>query len=280
MNAGPDPKLRGRSAEIDQVEAALERSANGEQRIVLIDGEAGIGKSRLLTEAATRAAMRGFHVAAATGDEMELSRPFGLIADALGCNRTADDPRRAEIASLLAGRDRASGPVTVTSDPGLRFRVVDAICDLVVDLARDRPVCIALDDLQWADSATLLSMTNLCHATEGLPIALLAGHRPLGRTSPLSRTVAALDDAGAGHLSLRPLDDDAVHAVVADLLQREPDPGLLAAVSGATGNPLFVIELIQSIIGEYELAHGAEVSTVSAETLPDSVRLTILRRLS
>lgn len=249
MNTGMSPVLRGRSAELDAIGAALDGDAAGEQRILLIDGEAGIGKSRLLAEAAEQATARGFLVAAARGDEMERSRPFGVIADALGCTRTAEDPRRHAIASLLTGRDRATGPVTVSSDPGLRYRVVDALCDLVSALAADQPVLLALDDLQWSDQATLVSLTNICQATVGLPVAVLGGHQPIARTSPLAGTIAALDDAGAHHLSLAPLDDTAVHQVVADLLGAEPEPSLLDAVAGATGNPLFVIELIQSILG-------------------------------
>ncbi len=275
-----NPVLRGRSAELDAIGAALDGAAAGEQRILLIDGEAGIGKSRLLAEAAEQATARGFLVAAACGDEMERSRPFGVIADALGCTRTAEDPRRHAIASLLTGRDRVTGPVTVSSDPGLRYRVVDALCDLVSALAADQPVLLALDDLQWSDQATLVSLTNICQATVGLPVAVLGGHQPIARTSPLAGTIAALDDAGACHLSLAPLDDTAVHQVVADLLGAEPEPSLLDAVAGATGNPLFVIELIQSILGDPTAGRGTPLPVPSAATVPDSVRLAILRRLS
>ena len=110
---------------------------------MLIEGEAGIGKSRLLAEALADARSRGMQVAACRAEELEQNRPFGLVAGVFGCVRSSPDPRRAAIAGLLAaGGDRARGPITVTSDPGLRFRAVDAFADLAEELALSGPLVI------------------------------------------------------------------------------------------------------------------------------------------
>src|SRR5262249_35928614 len=127
------PVIRGRAAETAIVDDAIDRAAAGRLAVVLIDGEAGIGKTRLLPDASEKARGRGLRVAAARAAELEQARPFGLVAGMFGCTRSAPDPRRAAIGELLARGDRGDfegrghwSPVTVTSDPGLQFRVVDA----------------------------------------------------------------------------------------------------------------------------------------------------------
>ena len=74
-------------------------------------------------------------VAAGRAEELEGMRPFGLMTGVFGCTRSATDPRRAAIGELLSGGTGERNPITVTSDPGLRFRVVDALADLVEELA-------------------------------------------------------------------------------------------------------------------------------------------------
>ncbi len=124
----------------------------GRLSVVVIEGEAGIGKTRLMDHALQLGRERDCQVVTAKAEEMEQNRPFGVIAAALGCTRDAVDGRRAAIADLISTHDgRDQRPVTVSSDPGLQFRVVDALCDLVESLALERPLVLGLDDLQWAD---------------------------------------------------------------------------------------------------------------------------------
>ena len=118
-------------------------------------------------------------VAAGRADELERTRPFGLLAAALGCARSSPDPRRAAIAGLLAAQGTGDlGPITVTSDPGLRFRVVDAFTDLVEELALAGPVVLGLDDLQWADPSSLLTLGVLARRLTGLPVGVIGCLRP------------------------------------------------------------------------------------------------------
>ena len=101
---------------------AASRAAAGQPAVVLIEGEAGIGKTRLLAEALADARGRGMQVAAGRAEELEGMRPFGLMTGVFGCTRSATDPRRAAIGELLSGGTGERNPITVTSDPGLRFR--------------------------------------------------------------------------------------------------------------------------------------------------------------
>ena len=88
-----------------------------------------------------------------------------------------------DCASLsLSGGAGERNPITVTSDPGLRFRVVDALADLVEELALAGPLVIGVDDLQWADASSLLTLAALGRRAEYLPVALIACFRPSPRS--------------------------------------------------------------------------------------------------
>ena len=276
----PMPGLHGREAETGVLGRALDRAASGHLAVVLAEGEAGIGKTRLLAETLTQARGRGMGVAAGRAGELESARPFGIIAEALECARPSADPRRSAIAALLSTRGGDSSPITVSSDPGLRFRAVDALTDLVEEMAVDRPLVIGLDDLQWADQSSLLTLAALSRRLADHPAALIVCFRPSPRDPALQHLLDALAEAGAEHLAVRRLDDRAVSALAAEILAAEPGPHLLAEVAGAAGNPLFVTELLETIRqdGLLRTAGGrAEVTTMS---LPPTLGLTILRRLS
>jgi len=277
----PSRGLYGREAEISQLGQALDRAASGQLAAVLIEGEPGIGKTRLLAQALDAARGRGLQAATAAAEELERSRPFGVIAGALGCVRSSPDPRRAAIAELLAAHGRGDGgPITVSSDPGLQFRAVDALTDLAEELALRQPLVIGLDDLQWADPSSLLTLGALGRRLADLPVALLGCFRHLPRSPVLQRVLDALDGAGAGWLALHRLPDRAVSGLVAETVGAEPGPALLAQVAGAAGNPLFVTELLGALLQDGSLRTGAGQAEVAGLTLPPTLRLTILRRLS
>src|SRR5690349_18299364 len=193
----PVPRICGREAEIQALGEALDQVAAGGPAIMLVEGEAGIGKTRLLAKALEDAAGCGMRVAAGRAEELERTRPFGVLAATLGCARSSPDPRQAAIAALLAGPGAGElGPITVTSDPGLRFRVVDAFTDLVEELALTGPVVLGLDDLQWADPSSLLAVGALARRLTDLPVGLIGCLRLFPRDAELDRLTGALAAAG------------------------------------------------------------------------------------
>ena len=277
----PVPGIRGRAAEIAVLGDAVDRVVSGRPAVVLIEGEAGIGKTRLLAGVLEDARGRGMQVAAGRAEELERTRPFGLVAAAFGCVRSSPDPRRAAIAALLAthgGGER--GPITVTSDPGLRFRAVDAFADLAEELALAGPLVIGVDDLQWADPSSLLTLAALSRRLAYLPVALIGCLRPSPRIPELDRLAGLLLDAGGRILAVRGLTERAVAELVADVVAAVPGPGLLAGISGAAGNPLFVTELLGALAQEGAIKAAGGRAEVAEVTLPPTLRLTILRRLS
>src|SRR4030095_14152502 len=157
--SAPASRTLGRESETRALAEALDRVASGASAIVLIEGEAGIGKTRLLQDALGDARARGMQVIAGRAEQLERTRPFGLVAAAFGCSSTSPDPRRAAISAVLATQGGGNqGPITVTSDPGLQFRTVDAFADLAEELALSGPLVIGVDDLQWADPSSLLTL--------------------------------------------------------------------------------------------------------------------------
>ena len=247
--------------------------------MALIDGEAGIGKTRLLNFALGDARAREMQVVSGRAEELEQTRPFGVMTDAFSCARSSPDPRRAAIGGLLAGGGEQN-PITVTSDPGLRFRVVDALADLAEEMALSGPLVIGLDDLQWADASSLLTLNALSRRAEYLPIGLIACFRPLPRAPELDRLVASLLSAGARQLSLAGLTGRAVTDLVADVVTAAPGRRLMAGISGAAGNPLFVTEMLGALDQEGMIETSGGRAEVARVTLPPTLRLTILRRLS
>jgi predicted ATPase len=246
----PTPRLRGREVELRELGDAFGRLASGHPSIVLIEGEAGIGKTRLLADAVSDARSRGLQVATGEAQELERARPFGVLGDAFGCAASSPDPRRRAIATLLATSAGDRGPVTVTSDPGLQFQAVDAFVDLAESLALARPLVVGVDDLQWADPSSLLTLGAMGGRLDGVPVALVACLRPSPRAAELERALQALDRAGARRLVLGGLDDRAVVELVAEVVAAEPGQRLLAEVAGAGGNPLFVTELVAALFEE------------------------------
>jgi hypothetical protein len=145
---------------------------------------------------------------------------------------SSPDPRCRAIAALLATSAGDRGPVTVTSDPGLQFQAVDAFVDLVESLALERQLVAGVDDLQWADPSSLLTLGALGGRLAGVPVALVGCLRPSPRAAELERALLALDAAGARRLVLGGLDDRAVVELVAEVVAAEPGQRLLARWRG------------------------------------------------
>ncbi len=190
-------RLHGRGAELSALNSAVATAAEGRRSLVLLEGEAGIGKSRLLAAAVEAARDRGFHAAIGRGEELQQSRPFGVIADALGCTRTTKDALRRPLADLLYPADPA-GAATVSSDPSLQFRAVDACVDLVEQLALKQPVLLGLDDLQWADPSSLLVLSAIGQRLAYVSLAVIGCLRPTPRSAALGTITDAFQARGGG----------------------------------------------------------------------------------
>jgi DNA-binding CsgD family transcriptional regulator len=274
MTRGSRRDLHGRSGELSSLRAVVAQAAAGRFSAAIVEGEAGIGKTRIVEELAEEARGDGFRVFLGRAEELDRARPFGVLVDAVECDSRSEDPRRSSIATLIAG-----GGAEEPADPGLQFRVVDALVGLVEEEALDGPVALMLEDVHWADPSTIVALRALSRRLAYVPVGLVCTLRPLPRGSGLAALIDALEREEVPRIVLGPLGGDAVATLVGDLVQAEPGPVLMDEVATAAGNPFFITELVRAL----ELEDGIQRVSGRAElvhaTLPRDLRLAVLRSI-
>src|SRR5262249_12877458 len=166
------PVLVGREPEQDRLAAAARAARAGRGQIVLISGEPGIGKTALLGSLVAHAAGEGARVASGAAEELEPRLPFAAVTDCLGLGAGGTDRGTSEIAALLRGSHRPPGGTFPTADA--EFLVTEAILGLVDGWCAAGAVVLAMDDLQWADPASLLVLHRLRPGARPVPPPLAA----------------------------------------------------------------------------------------------------------
>jgi DNA-binding CsgD family transcriptional regulator len=251
------PVLVGRSGQLAALDAALAAARDGNPSAVLIGGEAGVGKSRLVTEFAEHA--RGAGVRVLTGGCLELGTdglpfaPFTAVLRELVRDRGADG-----IAGLLPGgttRELARllpefGEPAAAADAGeARARLFEQVLALLEQLADEAPVVLVIEDAHWADRSTRDLLAFLIRnqgALDGLLIVVTYRSDELYRTHPLRPLLAELDRISwVARIELGRLSRADTGELAGRLLGREPGEDLLETVYRRTeGNPLFVEALL------------------------------------
>jgi len=213
-------------------------------------------------------------------DELSARSPLRVLLDCLLVEPSSPDERRARLAEILR-EDTASVPHSwSTSDPVLA--AVDRVRNLVEQLCADGPVVIVVDDMHWGDDASLTLWQRLTQATGRQPLLLVATSRPVPRRPELNRLREAVLGAGGDVLTLAPLADDEVTALVADVFGARPGAGLRALTSRAGGNPLYLREVLDALTRDelVDVDGGtAEVSDDAHELAPATMTAAITRRL-
>jgi DNA-binding NarL/FixJ family response regulator len=275
--AGHSVHLHGRDPELAALVEMIDLAGQGRGRVSFVEGEAGIGKTRLVTEALAAAERQGFQVFCGRCEQLERLRPFAALVEAFGCTRGSPERRSAAIARLVAPEPEEAGDATLAGT--LQYRAVESFLELIEHLAVAGPVALTLEDLHWADHSTLLTTRALARRVPALPVVVLTTLRTVPATLELTALVESCVEDGALHLRLAALATEPVHDLAAEVLGAPPGSRLRRQLAGAAGNPLFVIELARALAQEHlvNVADGcAEVGEVQA---PPTLRLTILRRL-
>jgi DNA-binding CsgD family transcriptional regulator len=266
----------GREAELALAAAAVRELSAGRASVLAIEGEAGIGKTRLVQSIVDDARSRGAAVFSGQAHPFERTRPFGVLAGALDLSRRSPDRRKAAIGALLAGQG-AGSPARPAGD--VQYRVVEEIVDLVETLSAERPVLLVAEDIHWADSASLLAILSL---TRQLPLAALLVV-VTARPSPLpAEVVQLLDDleaAGARTLRLQSLKPDEVAGLAAEMLRASPGPALTAMLAKAGGNPLWAVAILRSLVDGGMLHRVGDSVEPTTFELPASLSDLVVRRL-
>lgn len=264
------------------------RRAGDRLRVVVVGGEAGIGKTRLVEEAIQGARFRGYRVLRATSAEMQREMPLRPLLEGLNqpwtgpLLRTVEEPWRSVLLCLMPQFDEGTGspPQSTPSTPeAAAERTCEALLRLFEAVARDRRTIFFLDDLHWADPATLavLQLARRSWRPDRLTLAL--AHRPeeLRGHDSAARLVRALAvDPRSTVVRLGPLPADAAREVAAAVAaQRPTDAALDRVVALAGGNPFFLTELAQE-----RAADRIPPRPEDEPSAPTSARQLILRRFA
>ena len=293
----------GREAEIQALTDATKRVAGGDGReVLLVSGEAGLGKTTLLAEAARTAFEAGAFVLFGHCEE-ELATPYQLFAEALGHYVTyaPEDQLVAHIATYgselsmlvpaLASRIPGLPPSKATDTDTERYLLFAAVLGLLATVSEQQTVILILDDLQWADKGSLLLLRHVIAAEPAMRVLVLGSYRDseLSRSHPLLDALAALRRLnGVNRIELGGLDDRGVVAFLeaaAGQTLDEAAVGLAHAVYRETdGNPFFVSEVLRHLSETgaiYQDASGRWTgdTTLDQVALPDSIREVIGARV-
>ena len=240
--------LLDRDSELEILIGALD-DAGQAGRCVIVTGEAGIGKSALLTALGDEAHRRDYLVFRGAGAEFDVDLPFAMVTDAFDDYlRSLDNSAVERLATDRQGALAIAFPSLHSIDTAVeypvsameRFRVHRAIADLVERLAVRQPVLVVLDDLHWADVASLELSTFLTRHPPQAPVLVALGAR-LGQGTPtaINAINVLLDSSNVEHVALRPLAPEAISILVSGV--GPADSGSIFHLSG--GNPFYALQL-------------------------------------
>ncbi|HEX7145630.1 MAG TPA: AAA family ATPase, partial [Gaiellaceae bacterium] len=230
MSTVPAREFHGRDAELALIRGELERLSDGAEAVVVVEGAAGMGKSRLLAEAAAIARSLGIRVGRSAADSSETMVELATL-----------------LAALFDGTEPLLDPGTLSTlhaQPEQRFWLLRDLQQLLERAALESPLLIAVDDAHWADAGTVAAIRTLPTRLMGLPIAWVIALRPPREATPLVHAVEHLKQDGAQTIVLGPLDDDAVVQLAAEILAAQPDQSILKQLAEADGSPFLVVETL------------------------------------
>ena len=291
----------GREREMDQLRAALEEAMSGQGRMVMLSGEPGIGKTHIAQVLAGIAVERGAQVLwGGCYENGPISLPYLPFVEALRAyvlSSEADDLQPTLSVSLselarivpevhLKTHVEFRPPGDPEED---RFRLLQAVSDVLINAASIQPLMLVLEDLHDADSGTLDLLTRVAHDIGGANLLIVGTYRDaaVDRSHPLSRTMAGLSRIpGFKRIPMRGLAAEEIRQIASSVTGKEIALGLAEAVERETeGNPLFVQEVVRHLIEQGLLSREeARLQVPGDEALvsrtPEGLREIIGMRLS
>jgi DNA-binding CsgD family transcriptional regulator len=267
--------LVGRDAELALAVGEVARLRDGRAAVLTIEGEAGVGKTRLVEAILDDARSSGMALFCGRAHPFERTRPFGVVAAALGLSARSPDPRSAGIGALLVGQGgHASEPVG-----DIQYHVVDDIVDLVETACAEGPVVLVAEDIHWADTASLLTILSIVRRLPLAPLLSVVTTRPAPLPGEAVRLLDDLAASGGRTLRLPPLEPPDVAALATHVLGAPPGPGLATMLAKAGGNPLWVTAMLRSLAGDGALRSTSDGIDVTSSELPASLGELVVRRL-
>jgi DNA-binding CsgD family transcriptional regulator len=223
-------EFHGRDAELALVRSELDRLSDGAEAVIVIEGAAGMGKSRLLAEVAAIARSLDIRVGRSAADPSETMVELAAL-----------------LAALFDGTEPLLDPGELTklhAQPEQRFWLLRDLQQLLERAALEAPLLISVDDAHWADAGTVAAIRALPMRLMGLPIAWVIALRPPREATPLVRVLEQLNQEGARSIALGPLDHDAVAQLAAGILAAQPDQSILKQLAESDGSPFLIVETL------------------------------------
>ena len=259
LRSGGDPVLLlEREAQVAALQALADAAQSGGGRFAVIEGSAGIGKTRLLAEGRAIAGAAGMRVLAARGGEFEGEFAYGIVRQLFEpLLASASSDLRAELLSgpaaliePLLGAPELAGSRDAPAEGS--FAILHGLYWLAANVALHEPTLLAIDDLHWADAPSLRWLLYLTRRLEGVPLLVAAGTRPPEGESRNPTLVAELiADPEASAIRPQPLGRASIAVLARELHGLNPDDAFCAALETATGgNPLFVDAVLDAVARE------------------------------
>jgi predicted ATPase/DNA-binding SARP family transcriptional activator len=300
LHLRPGEDLVGRAGEVERLDRLFEQAASGTRQLVMVCGEHGVGKTRLVKEFALRAHGAGAIVLYGRCDEETLlaHQPF---VEALR-HYVANCPPvlLAEQVQIISGELRRIVPeiaelVPELAEPlsgdleGARYRLFEAVSALLSEAARSRPLVLVIDDLHCADAATLLLLKYVARDLRGSRLMVVGTHHEIDVESehPLNGVLADLArDQVCERISLDCLEEDAVSELIDRRMADGVSPDLCRRVFEETGgNAFFVVEVLRDLAetgtgGEQHAGPAAAAARGQRLEVPERVKDVVGRRLT
>jgi DNA-binding CsgD family transcriptional regulator/tetratricopeptide (TPR) repeat protein len=265
--------LVGRDGALESARRVLERAQGAVGGVLLIAGEAGIGKSRLLRETVADARRRGFLVLNGACFEADRAAPYAPLLDLVRELTATSSPAVAahvlapaapelvrafpELASVFPELP----PLPVMDPEHERRRLFHAVSETLVTLGRTQPVLLAVEDVHWGDEATLELLLHLARRIATQPIALAISYRSDEVGAPLARLLAEMDRTRiATELDLSRLTSAELSAMLSAIFDGSvPGEGFVTTIHSLTeGNPFFVEEVLKALVSTGDVARRAD----------------------
>ena len=275
--ARPDPMF-GRRSELEQLDVALEALATGAPACLAVEGEPGIGKTRLLAELRSRAEERGHLVLSGSAAEFERDLPYGVWVEALDAyvdsqelasHEGTDSELLTDLAGFLPSLRAGAGPAAVALGDQ-RHRTHRAVRRLLALLAERNPLVLVLDDLHWSDTASVELIGAFVRRGVAARVLLALGYRT-GRAPALLRSALAAPDVTV--LELASLSEEDCRALAGGEL---PARRHAAIFRESGGNPFYALQLARaerlparSVSGDRMAMEAGVPRTVAAALLDE-----------
>lgn len=286
--APPPPPLVGRRHGLAAARRMLARVAEGSFEFLLLRGEGGSGKTRIMEEVWKEANLAGIRCLQARPVEMERRIPLNPLLDMLRdpflLRRVAelDEPWRAVIASLLPTLPEGMDPPVVppVAEASLSRRLYDAFATLFSAAAEDEPLVLFIDDLQWADATTVAVLQFVQRRWRSGALGIVAALRPelVAQSDALTAYLNETSDLPVTTVELGDLSDTEARTLVDLVAGAELDPLVATRLCALAGrNPFYLIELTRDhVAGKFHLPE----TPTEAITLPISIRQLLEPRIA